>query len=478
MLSHSKIFRKKALERSSSPERLDQAMKAIRLQNWLPLTALGSLVFVGVIWSIFGRIPITVAGQGVLIYPGRVTPVQSAAAGRVITMNVNVGDTIKKGQILATVDQIELQNQLQQQRKKLAELESQNQGADSLQSLRQQQELRTIAQQRESIQQRLLQIQSITPIYKERGLLAIQQQKQSLLQSRAAAASASPTQQEIYKGLKKLQTQGAVSKQVLLREQQEYQQGLQKVADINAQLRELDVKLVETEKAYRENLSQINQLKSQLQELNAKEKSQTEQDFQTTINRQNQIQEVKRSINQLEVQLNQNSQIISQHNGRILEISTSVGQIVTAGAPIVTIQAEDASSKLIGLTFFPVGEGKKIRKGMKVQITPTTVERERFGGITGNITEVSAYPVSQEGALRIIGNSEVVKSLVSIGPQIQVAAELIPDKSTFSGYKWSSSKGPQLQVTSGTTTNVRVTVEERAPITFIFPIFRSVTGVN
>lgn len=477
MVSHSKIFRKKALERSSSPESLDQAMKAIRPQNWLPLAALGSLVVGGVIWSIFGRIPITVAGQGVLIYPGKVTPVQSAAAGRVVTMNVKVGDAVKQGQILATIDQIELQNQLLQQRKKLAELESQNEGATSLQSLRKQQELITIKQQRLSLQNRLTQSQNLTPVLKTTGLLSVQQQRQSLLQSRAAALSISPIQKEMYNNLKNLYARGGFSKEMLLQKQQEYQQNLQKVADINAQLRELDVKQVDTQKAYRDNLSQINDLNSQLKELDTREKGQIEQDFQSTINRKNGIQEVKRSIGQLEVQLNQNGKIISQHNGHVLETNASTGQIVAAGTPVITVQAEEDSSKLIGLTFFPVGEGKKIRKGMKVQITPTTVERERFGGIKGNITDISAFPVSKEGALNIIGNSDIVQSLVSQGPQIQVSAELIPDK-TFSGYKWSSSKGPQLKVSSGTTTTVRVTIEERAPITFVFPILRSVTGVN
>ncbi len=478
MVSHSKIFRKKALERSSSPERLDQAMKTIRLQNWLPLTALGSLIVAGVTWSIVGRIPITVAGQGVLVYPGRVTSVQSAAAGQVVAINVKVGDVIKKGQILATINQTELQNQLQQQRTKLTQLDAQNQGANLLQSSRQQQELRTLEQQRLSLENRLVQTQNLTPVLKGTGLLALEQQKQSLLQSRREAQSISPIQKSIYERLKKVQAEGAVSEEMVLQKQQDYRQNLLKISEVDAQLRDLEVKRVETQKAYRDNLGQINELNSQLQELKTREKAQREQDNQSMKNRENEIQEVKRNISQLEVQFNQNGQIVSQYNGRVLEISAGDGQIVTAGAPIITVQASEGSGKLVGLTFFPVAEGKKIRKGMKVQITPTTVERERFGGIISKITDVSAFPISKEGALNIIGNSDVVQSLVSTGPQIQVSAELTPDKSTFSGYKWSSSKGPQLQVSSGTTTTVRVTIEERAPITFVFPILKSATGVN
>lgn len=114
---------------------------------------------------------------------------------------------------------------------------------------------------------------------------------------------------------------------------------------------------------------------------------------------------------------------------------------------------------------------------MKLQVTPTTVQRERFGGMIATVTHVSAFPVTKEGALRVVGSPEVVQSLMSSGPQIQVVAQLQPDASTFSGYKWSSSQGPELKVSSGTTISIQVTIEERAPITFILPLLRSWSGI-
>ena len=116
------LFRKESLERLSSPERLDQLMQVVSPKSWLPLVALGSIVGVAVIWSIYGRIPITVEGRGVLIYPSNVVPLQSKSAGQLMALNIKVGDVIKKGQVLATIDQAELRKQLQQQRAKLTEL--------------------------------------------------------------------------------------------------------------------------------------------------------------------------------------------------------------------------------------------------------------------------------------------------------------------------------------------------------------------
>lgn len=114
-----------------------------------------------------------------------------------------------------------------------------------------------------------------------------------------------------------------------------------------------------------------------------------------------------------------------------------------------------------------------------MQITPQTVKRERFGGIVGTVANVSAFPITQEAVAKEVGNPELAAGLVSDKQDgvLQVLGNLELDTQTASGYKWSSSAGPQLKISSGTTTVVRVTVEERAPITFVFPILRSVSGI-
>ena len=54
------IFRQQALDRLSSPESLDKLMQVVSPKDWLPLSGLACLGALGVVWSIFGNIPITV----------------------------------------------------------------------------------------------------------------------------------------------------------------------------------------------------------------------------------------------------------------------------------------------------------------------------------------------------------------------------------------------------------------------------------
>lgn len=415
------LFREKALQKAASPERLDQDIQIIKPYSWLPLAALGSLVAAGLTWSIVGRIPITAVGQGVLVYPSTVVDFQASSSGQLLETKVKAGDTVKKGDVLATIDQDELQKQLQQERSKLADLQAQDQVANSLQGQR-----------------------SAT----ERG--ALEQQRLSLQQQLQVAESMTPTLQSRLERRKWLKSEGAVSEDTVLEAQQ----------------------------AYQESATKVPTLKAQLQQIEAQLKGQIEQNYTASVSRHNQIQSTKQEIAQLELQLQKHSQVISQYNGKVLEIAVTPGQALSPGVRIGTIAAQDSNSTLVGISFFPDSEGKKLQPGMKVEITPTTVKRERFGGIVGTITDISAFPVTKEGVNRLVGNPEVTQALMSKGPQIQVFASLQPDPSTYSQFKWSSSQGPQLKVSAGTSTTVRVTVEERAPITFVLPILRSWSGID
>ena len=131
--TQNQLFRKEALEKVATPEQLDQLIRITSPQRWFSLFAVGSLVAAGLAWSILGRIPIAVTGKGVLIYPNKVVTVQASNPGRILELNVEVGDTVKKGQILATIDQSELKKQLQLSRDKLTQLQIQDQTATQMQ---------------------------------------------------------------------------------------------------------------------------------------------------------------------------------------------------------------------------------------------------------------------------------------------------------------------------------------------------------
>jgi len=130
------------------------------------------------------------------------------------------------------------------------------------------------------------------------------------------------------------------------------------------------------------------------------------------------------------------------------------------------------------VAYFTVRDGKRLEKGQPIQVTPDTVERERFGGIKGKVTRVSPLPVSLAEAQAVIGNREIAESLVTGGYRMQVYAELERSTDAPDRFNWSSSRGPDGEISVGTTTTVRVTVDDRPPISFVLPSLKKSAGID
>ncbi|NES91114.1 MULTISPECIES: NHLP bacteriocin system secretion protein [Okeania] len=402
-----RIFRKESLERLSSPERLDQLMQVVTLKDWLPLATLGSLVILGLLWSIFGKIPITISGKGVLIRPRQVIEFQSAIAGRLQSLNIQDGQCIKKNYVLATIDPSQLKKQLELQQNKLIQLESQAQDTQQLQNQRTQLEiealvgkknsleqrlkdtqaitpilqndtLNAIREQRQSLEKRLSDLETVTPILKEKKLeaiakqrtslqqrlqdakaltpelqekqlaalteqkitleqrlentkaltpillnqneVALQQKRESLLQRLQDARELTPTFEERLKRRQDLYEQGAISEDTLLQSKQEYQQNLQNITEIEAELKQLEVERTEAIEKYAQNLNNIKEIETELTELKVQE-AQVNQQYLDNLNT---IREIETKIQELDLQTTETDERFLDNTNRINEIKAEL----------------------------------------------------------------------------------------------------------------------------------------------------------
>ncbi|MEO1432891.1 MAG: NHLP bacteriocin system secretion protein [Cyanobacteria bacterium J06633_8] len=472
------IFREKALNQLSSPEQLDRLMQVVSPKDWLLFGGLGVFATLGVVWSLKGNISITVQGKGILINPRQVVQFQSPISGQLKSLKIRNGQCVKKNDILAIVDPSDKKQQLQQQVNKLAQLKQQAAKTGVLRKQRMQLETEAIAAERNTLQQRLQDTQSLNPRIKDDSLKSISEQRRSLGQSLKDAKELTPVLQQRLTKQQELQKQGAISQERVLEAEQEYRQARQKISEIQVQLQQLQVQETEIQQRSQDNINSITRIKADLEKLGTRTKQLEQTNLETINIENNQIEEVRQNIARLRKEIG-NSAIKSPHTGCILEITATVGQYVNPGNRLGTLRTTRIASEMLSVNYFALKNGKKIKPGMKILITPDTVKRTRFGGIVGEIKQVSSFPVTSEGATSVVGNSEVVRNLMGEeGGRIEAVAKLAFDSKTFSGYKWSSSKGPQQNISPGTTTTVKVTVEERKPITFVLPILREWSGIE
>jgi pyruvate/2-oxoglutarate dehydrogenase complex dihydrolipoamide acyltransferase (E2) component len=96
-------FRKAALERLSSPERLDELLEVTTPRSWLALAGLSLVLLVAVIWGLYGSVPTLIKGQGVLMRAGSLRTVESTVSGRVWEILVREGDEVVRDAVVAWV---------------------------------------------------------------------------------------------------------------------------------------------------------------------------------------------------------------------------------------------------------------------------------------------------------------------------------------------------------------------------------------
>ena len=139
------LLRRKAREeRYSSPDQLDQAMPVVTPIGWLGLLALGSVLVAAGVWVARGTIYEKVEVRGWLLR-GEVQPVQAAAAGRVMKIEVEVDDLVEKGQVMVRLKLTELEEAIEASEGRLDQHLKQRERQDA--------ELRELIQDLESLQE-------------------------------------------------------------------------------------------------------------------------------------------------------------------------------------------------------------------------------------------------------------------------------------------------------------------------------------
>lgn len=416
------IFRKVALERLSSPEQLDTVMQITRPRSWIALTGLLLLLAAITAWGFLGSIPTKVLAQGILINPGGVFDVFSSGAGPISELLVAEGDKVEKGQVVARLDRPDLVEQIAAARAELAERLDQHRRVTSFAS----QDL-TLRSDSMVLQEAKLRD---TVVFAEGRAKALEQQIQNL---------------------EALLEKGLITRQTVLQVQQEF---------------------FATRDLLARSVNDLKQLP--LQQLSAS----TDKE-QSVVRSQIAINETQRRIDGLEQQHRLLSVIISPYSGRILEVKKNRGDVIGAGTPVISLQLAGAEAGgLQAVIYVPPSAGKNVVPGQQVEISPTTAPRAEFGYMIGTVTYVSEFPATAEGMMRVLSNQGLVHSLSASGPPFAVYADLLPDRSSVSGYQWSSPKGAALGVNSGTLCNITVTVRERRPIEMVIPILRETMGLS
>jgi HlyD family secretion protein len=413
------IFRQAALERFSSPDQLDRLITLTSPMSWAALAALLVLLAAIVSWGILGTVPTRVPSTGILLERGgQVFDAMSPATGTLASVAA-IGTKVGKGDVVATLDDTQQEQDLEHARTILRE---------------QEQDLGALTERfgREITARRKVDMQ--------------------LRENLAKIITTSEQRRNFYSDMLRVEEPISDKGFITRRFVQETRQQMESAEQ------------------------ELRRARSDLLRLDAEELDLLGRRDQEIYHQQEKVNGARRAVAELTIRASRNTRIISPIAGHVTEVKASVGTVVGTARPVLSI--ETAGEGLELLLYISPEQGKKVVPGMEVRVEPATAKKEEFGTLLGHVSEISEFPVSGEGMMAVLQNQQLVTRFMAQGAPYAARVKLLPDASTASGYAWSAGSGPPLVLSSGTTASADITVRRQAPITLVLPLLREKLGID
>ncbi len=415
-----------AAERLSTPDQLDQVIQVARFPSWLALGALILVAAAGIVVSVYVPVPVKVGGEGILINLGGILTVTSDTEGRLTELLVVPRMVVVPGQTVAKVDQPRLRRALDDRR---AELEE---------ARRRQEQIRTFHQQTSATQAE-----------------AIANQTRALAERREAAVRFLASLESQLQADIDLNRDGIIPERQVTESRTKIDDARTDLAAIDNEIRQFDKVRSDGELAQQRELLDVRL----------------------------EVSDLARQVASLEEEYARDREIESPYTGRVVELKVNPGEIVERNDPLFSLlpvgegdRSQNAASELIAVLYVPPAEGKKIKRGMAVQLALSSIKREEFGFMLGRVEAVAEVPSTTEGMMRVLQNRQLVQQLSHSYAPFEVLVKLERDPSTRSRYRWSSSAGPDVEINVGTLCSGDVITTHERPIDLAFPFLKRLVG--
>lgn len=409
-----RLFRKVALARLSSPDRLDALIgigRPLIVLAWIGIVIAAATFLV---WGFGARIEQKVIGRCILLSPSGIAEVTAGANGVVSGLRVKLGDTIEANQSVGRIVRAELDDQIKQARTRLAELE------------RRQQEIGVYLQRAAGQSQ------------------SARNAEQSLSQAQAKLADGKTKAIDARVATEReLVAQGLITQRTLL----------------------------ETEEARATALLEREQLADRAAQTKLGFAEQERQREREKVALNFQVNETRRSLEaSLDIE-RQSAPIMSPFAGRVVEVKLENGIAVGFGTPVFMIERTDGvPGDIEAAIYVSGGEGKLVAAAMPVEITPDYVKRQEFGFLRARIASVSDYPVGAPGMRLLVQNDNLVRELSGSRSAIFARARL--ERQNSGKFIWSAAASAAPAVQTGALCRAEVTVGQRPPFALLISHYK------
>ena len=415
-------FREEARDALTDPDQLRAAVSIVQARSRWLLWGLIFLVLVVVLWSAWVKVPIKVSGSGVLTVKGRELsmPVMAENGGQVSAVLVQRGQSVNAGDVILRLDQPTASEALREAKTDLrAAKDKLRETMATLQAtLVSNESART--QRRESLQLSIDHLNSRLPFLRQR-----EQEMKGMFERQLAS------QDELERASLERQT----AEDDLSRQQADLQQTIAASAAENQAL-----------ERQRASLNQA-------------------------------VVEAQAEADKREADLDASMSVIARQDGVVGEINALRGDWISSGQRVALITPhgklnDNNTLELSALLYVPLEKGKRLHAGMAAQLEVSSLIRGTSGKVRAVVSSVSEVAVSEETLSVRLNNDAWTEQILQDGVPFELVLNLLPDSSETSGYEWTTTPGPDIQLAPGTFVTGQIVQQRRSLLSLVLPELR------
>lgn len=173
---------------------------------------------------------------------------------------------------------------------------------------------------------------------------------------------------------------------------------------------------------------------------------------------------------QMLMELSSGQSVLAPSNGKIFQMEVSKGQQVKQGDVLMWFERKIYPKDFVVYAFIPVEAGERVKNGMKATVELGAVDSQKYGQLVGQVKEVAPYAVSKDSdRLKVIPSEKLREDLTKGATAMLVIIQPFLSPENKSGLAWTYGKGPPDRLTPGSLGTVRITIENKRPMSYLIP---------
>ena len=425
-------------------ERLDTLVRVTTVRAWVYLATLFAVGASAIVFAVVYRVPTKVMGEGILlIKKDTIIQVRAQGTGRLVALNVNLGDEIEPGSVIGVIAQDDLRDAIDEAESKIKDFE------------------------REDLELTQFEVRE-----RETQNAAIDRVKLATRQDQINSRDKLKIAQRLVEGTDRLRLRFILSDFELLESREKMYEIRDNLNKGNTRLAELELERTKAEYAR----------------------------GRARLERRLKIKQLERKLGLDREKIARISRVVSHSRGRVAQVLSARDEMVKEGAPIVLLHApkaehgtDDPGQPYDTIVFVPAGEGKKIEVDDPVEVSPATVKREEHGFIRGRVVAISELPATRLAMESTLQHPELVDAFlkryapgVLLRVQVKLEERDVSDPARAGArgsddtnhFRWSSSSRPDQRLKTGTICQAAIAVERRRLIRLILPWTKTMVGAD